>query len=108
MEQAALHLSYSAVQQVATRDGAEFLHSLRSLQTPRRHHPPFVAVKLDIEGFEYTLLPYLLRRRAIAPVHVLAVEWHEKTGAPAYQGRTWALMKALEKSGNGTVVLPWK
>ena len=64
-------------------------------------------LKMDIEGFEYTLLPYLLRRRAIAPVHVLAVEWHEKTGAPAYQGRTWALMKALGKPGNGTVVLPW-
>ena len=117
--------TYSAERQVSSRDAAEFLQSLHGMRTHPStgpQHAPFIAMKLDIEGFEYTLLPHLLKRaahkglqpadsvtirRALCDIAVLAVEWHEKTGAPAYKGRTEILMKRLQQKGCHTLVLPW-
>ena len=41
-----------------------------------------VYLRLDVEGSEYDLLPYLLMRSALCPVHFMQVEWHLKFVTP--------------------------
>ena len=116
--------TYSAERQVSSRDAAQFLQSLHGMRTNLTtgpQHPPFIAMKLDVEGFEYTLLRNLLKRvthtglqpnkstsrQALCDIAVLAVEWHEKTGAADYKGRTEVLMKSLQQPNCHTIVLKW-
>jgi len=59
-----------AVETVREIDGARFLHELKQ-------YSGFIAAKLDVEGYEYELLPHLLRNgAACGVVALLAVEWH--------------------------------
>ena len=39
---------------------------------------PFIAVKLDVEGAEYDLLPYWASNGFLERIDSLAVEWHSK------------------------------
>ena len=68
----------------------------------------FIALKLDIEGFEYTLLPYLLLHnpRALCALQVMAIEWHENM-VPKYAGNTAHLLYFLKHSFCNMSILNW-
>jgi hypothetical protein len=76
--------------------------------------PALIAVKIDIEGFEYTLLHHLLKTKpeALCSIDLLAVEWHERI-FPMYKGQTLNLTEHLRATCfklklPGPVVLGWK
>ena len=68
----------------------------------------FVAVKMDIEGFEYTLLEYLLltNPRAICGLDIFAIEWHGHM-VPKHATKTPHLLHMLTSQYCGVSVLPW-
>ena len=45
-----------------------------------RFSPENVILKMDCEGAEYTLIPYLVGTGAIERVELLLVEWHKPEG----------------------------
>ena len=53
------------------------------------HASSFVALKLDIEAGEYTLLPHLLLTdpQVLCGLDVLAIEWHESIAKKHRGGR---------------------
>ena len=76
--------------------------------------PALIAVKIDIEGFEYTLLHHLLKTKpeALCSIDLLAVEWHDRI-FPMYKGQTLNLTEHLRATCfqlkmPGPVVLGWK
>lgn len=72
----------------------------------------FVALKLDVEGFEFTLLPTLLRpeahpKRHVCALDVLATEWHERMMPAAHAGATARLHDQLRGPGCNVTSLVW-
>ena len=68
----------------------------------------FVALKLDIEGFEFTLLKHLLEHspRALCALEILAVEWHEHM-VPKFAGHTAPLLRSLQHEQCNVTTLRW-
>ena len=71
-----IHLSSSAVNDynlthVASVNASQFLAAIIDWSD-------FVGVKMDVEGYEYSLLPHLLRSTpaALCGLDLLAIEWH--------------------------------
>lgn len=93
---------------VATTDAAAFLAELVATSD-------LVAVKLDIESFEYTLLPHLLltRPQALCGVQLLAVEWHEDAlselggMAPQHRGKRDHLSWIMRQPPCNMTLLEW-
>ena len=82
-------------------------------QSLRRLHAhgarPFFAIKMDLEGFEYTLLPQMLRRsqrEELCKVDVLAIEWHERM-MPVHSGKTAEFFAQLAELRCNVTVLMW-
>jgi len=86
---------------VPSIDAAEFLADLTASSD-------FIALKLDIEGFEFTLLPYLLltNPRALCALSVMAVEWHERM-VPKYHGVVAHLHYMMTHSFCNVTTLGW-
>ncbi len=74
-----------------------------------------IALKLDVEGYEYKLLDHLLRRhaRSLCRIDLLAVEWHERK-MPSAVGESERLKRRIRRSaadrcaGRTTAVLDWE
>ena len=68
----------------------------------------FLAMKMDIEGFEYTILPHLLltQPRALCAVDVMAIEWHERM-VPKFAGASHHLGFMMRHADCGTTLLDW-
>ena len=87
---------------VNSMDAATFLEGLRTSSS-------FVALKLDVEGFEYTLLPHLLMnapRALCGALSVLAAEWHESM-VPKFQGSTDHLKWMLQHRACNITTINW-
>ena len=86
---------------VASTDAGQFIDSLVASSD-------FVAVKLDIEGSEFTLLPTLLHKHhsATCAVQLWAIEFHERS-SPAYTHKARGLQERLEQCRTGSVLLNW-
>ena len=95
---------------VATRDAAAFLQSLP--HSNATGGGPFVALKLDVEGFEYTLLPHLLNSsaaaRALCALGAIAIEWHNGMILPSHAAMTAPLQAQLRQPPCSLVLVPWK
>ena len=94
--------SFYRKRRVASVDGAEFLRAVRRWSD-------FVAVKLDVESFEFRLLPHLLlgRPRSLCGgVDLLAVEWHEWLN-PEYQNRAEPLSWLMRQPECNVTVASW-
>ena len=68
----------------------------------------FVAAKFDVEGFEYTLLPHLIRHSAdaLCALQVLAIEWHDAL-MPKHHGETGTLSWFMRHAVCNITVLHW-
>ena len=86
-------------QHVASADAGHFLNSIREWSQT-------VAVKLDVEGFEYTLLPHLLQgsRSVICSLDLLVVEWHRHVAWHT----TSNITKELQNPSCNVSVLHWQ
>ena len=86
---------------VASTDAGAFLSALHA-------HSDFVSLKLDIEGFEYQLLPHLMMHapRALCGLGVMAAEWHESM-VPKYTGTTTHLNWFLTHAECNVTVIDW-
>ena len=85
---------------VASIDAGAFLQSLHDTSD-------FVALKMDIEGFEFKLVDHLLNRHreAVCGVRLWAIEFHERLSA-LYHGHAEKLKKEMHKCGT-LVLLDW-
>ena len=65
-------------------------------------------MKMDIEGFEYQLLPQLMMNapRVLCDLGVLAIEWHEHM-VPKYAGHTEKLLWWFNHSACNLTALSW-
>ena len=89
---------------VRTVNAANFLAALVNASD-------FVALKLDIEGFEYTLLPNLIYNApaAMCRLSLLATEWHMKPGDLYRQTERYLIKSYLQRGPNCNVtLLDWK
>ena len=86
---------------VAAMDAAHFLESLAATSD-------FVALKLDVEGYEFSLLPQLLRehRNATCAVQLWAIEFHEHLSRE-YADEAARLQAQLRSCATDPVVLDW-
>lgn len=101
--------SLSHISVVSAVDGARFLRSIAN-------RSGFVALKIDVEQFEYQLLPYLLTHGGLCGVvSILVVEWHfPRSGEVNHpldlhtaQEESARLTRQIEGSGCGVRTLHW-
>ena len=85
--------------EVQSEDAAAFLARLHLSSS-------FVALKMDVEGFEYTLLPHLLQTNpsVLCQLQVLAIEWHKQN--PRHMKATRRELRSRLRGCNITV-LDW-
>ena len=86
---------------VSSTDAGEFLAAVADGSS-------FVAIKIDIEGFEYTLLPHLLSNSpaALCAIDVAAFEWHERHNLK-WRGYGAHLSCMLKHQMCGVDLIPW-
>ena len=89
---------------VRSTDASAFFASVLGASTG------FAGAKIDVEGFEYTLLPHLLLRspRTLCDLDVLAVEWHEPDVKVKFAGHTDHLIWFLTHAACNVTLLDWK
>jgi len=88
---------------VATVAAGPFLRRVRSRSA-------FVFLKLDVEGYEYDLIPHLLRSGELCgSVEVIGVDWHERSLSPNATRRKTAsdLSKSLKRPACNIAMIPW-
>lgn len=82
-------------------DASRFLEGLQPFSR-------LVAMKVDIESYEYQLLEHLLGANAVCgKLDLLAIEWHEWLLGNASRGASERLAKRLEGRGCGVPTLAW-
>jgi len=88
--------------QVAAVDAGSFLSELLGASG-------FIALKLDIEAFEYTLLPHLLltRPQTLCALNVLMIEWHEFWQAPHHRGKMAHITWMMRQPWCNVTLLSW-
>lgn len=86
---------------VSSTDAGEFLAAVAEGSS-------FVAIKIDIEGFEYTLIPHLLLNSpaALCAIDVAALEWHERHNL-RWKGYGAHLACMLKHQMCGVDLVPW-
>jgi hypothetical protein len=92
------HYVETTVQSV---DAAAFLARMHAASA-------FVAVKIDIEGYEYTLLKQLLLTApsVVCRLKLLVIEWHERK-MPAHAGEAAHLIWLMKQAECGVQLLAW-
>ena len=86
---------------VPSVDAGRFLAALRAASS-------FVAIKIDVEGFEFSLLAHLLAsaRSVVCGLDLLAVEWHEWR-VPNHKGHTAELMREMQPPLCNVTLFSW-
>lgn len=72
------------------------------------HVDPFnarVVMKMDVEGFEYTLIPHLFKQGVLRWIEELRVEWHNKKFSVPRHVHDEAVGMLRD---SGVKVIPWK
>lgn len=87
--------------EVTSVDAAAFLEAQLAASA-------FVAIKIDVEGYEYTLLPWLYQHNAslLCRLNLVVIEWHERM-MPAHRGETNRLTRLMESPSCRLPVVPW-
>ncbi|CAL6339249.1 unnamed protein product [Bathycoccus prasinos] len=65
-----IDLVHFIIEHISSRKIPDMRHELRS--------PPTVLMKVDVEGYEYELLPSLLLSGALCDVDFIFIEWHDQ------------------------------
>ena len=83
-----------------------------NLFTSVRSIAPFVAVKLDVEGYEFKLLRrlFVTQPRALCDLYAIGIEWHENRLLPSADKpiETYPTLRwLLEDEARGVRLLKW-
>ena len=93
------------IRNVTSVNGSRFLEEISDARFSGH-----VALKLDVEGFEYQILEDLLSTGAVcAPrLNLVAVEWHSPGNSSAFTPRSASeLVRRLESSECNTTTMAW-
>jgi hypothetical protein len=113
IDRGSLHLGSSIEAAAGAVDPGDSSRIVRSVDARRfleelRAFSGLVAMKLDVEGYEYQLLEHLLSTSSLCGrLELLLVEWHEHLFGNATRGASERLSQRLEGHKCGVPTLAW-
>jgi hypothetical protein len=86
--------------------GKRRIPKIANTSSHKRHKPPRVVMKMDIEGSEMEVIPDLLFSGGLEHVNILMMEWHDFIQIKEERKKaTWILKSIIESMGNYSTIM---